>query len=179
MNGNSVEVPVSVSAPGGGSTFDVTLTAAEIAGMTNSAYAPFSFNNEFGAWSGKCAITASGTDAPFLQINFNSDETKTAFNSHIQVPQQAGIVQKVVVTTSAKTFFPRYVLLCDAGYSYAAGSSQGSLDQVAKAKSNVSDAAGGTFTMENLEGLNLSQFSIFPGGGAVYINSITITYKRQ
>lgn len=178
-NGNSVEVPVTVLAPGDGSTFDVTLTADEIATMSNSAYAPFSYSNSFGAWSGKCAITASGTDAPFLQINFNSDEAKTAFNSHIQVPQQAGIVQKVVITTSAKTFFPRYILLCETGYSYAAGTTQASLDGAAKAKSNVSTDKGSTFTLENLEGLNLSQFSIFPGGGAVYISSITITYKRQ
>ena len=178
-NGNSVEVPITVLAPGDGSTFDVTLTSDEIATMSNSAYAPFSYSNSFGAWSGKCAITASGTDAPFLQINFNSDEAKTAFNSHIQVPQQAGIVQKVVITTSAKTFFPRYILLCETGYSYAAGTTQANLDGAAKAKSNVSTDKGGTFTLENLEGLNLSQFSIFPGGGAVYISSITITYKRQ
>ena len=178
-NGNSVEVPITVLAPGDGSTFDVTLTSDEIATMSNSAYAPFSYSNSFGAWSGKCAITASGTDAPFLQINFNSDEAKTAFNSHIQVPQQAGIVQKVVITTSAKTFFPRYILLCETGYSYAAGTTQTNLDGAAKAKSNVSTDKGGTFTLENLEGLNLSQFSIFPGGGAVYISSITITYKRQ
>ena len=42
-NGNSVEVPVTVLAPGDGSTFDVTLTADEIATMSNSAYAPFSY----------------------------------------------------------------------------------------------------------------------------------------
>ena len=104
---------------------------------------------------------------------------KGAFNSHIKVPELNGIVQKIVITTSIKTVAKRYLLICEPDYVYKEKSTQSDLDNAAKATSNKSVDKGETFTFENLENLNLSQFSIFPGGGAVYISSITITCKKK
>lgn len=180
-DGNSITVDVTIAAPISGDTFDVTLTSDEIASMTSTGYAPFQFNNSFGTWSGKCGITSTDKvgEAPYLQINFESTETKGAFNSHIKTPELNGIVQKIVITTSIKTVAKRYFLICDSDYEYAAGITQSDLDKAAKAKSEKSTEKGATFTFDNLGDLNLSQFSIFPGGGAVYISSITITCKKK
>ena len=146
--------------------------------MTNGGYATFDYDNTYGKWTGKCGITSTGANAPYLQINFNSSSAKTAFNSHIQIPKVNGIIQKIVVTTAPNTVAKRYILACAAGYTYEDGTTQAQLDEIAKAKSNESTDKGQTFTIDNIENLNLSELSIFPGGGAVYINSITITYKK-
>lgn len=175
---SEIEVPITVSAPSSSSDTEITLTADEISKMTNGGYATFNYDNTYGKWTGKCGITATGTNAPYLQINFNSSSSKTAFNSHIQIPKVNGIIQKIVVTTAPNTVAKRYILACAAGYTYEDGSTQAQLDEIAKAKSNVSTGTGETFTIDNIENLNLSELSIFPGGGAVYINSITITYKK-
>lgn len=175
---SEIEVPITVSAPSSSSDTEITLTADEISKMTNGGYATFDYDNTYGKWTGKCGITATGTNAPYLQINFNSSSSKTAFNSHIQIPKVNGIIQKIVVTTAPNTVAKRYILACAAGYTYEDGSTQAQLDEIAKAKSNVSTSTGETFTIDNIENLNLSELSIFPGGGAVYINSITITYKK-
>lgn len=175
---SEIEVPITVSAPSSSSDTEITLTADEISKMTNGGYATFDYDNTYGKWTGKCGITATGTNAPYLQINFNSSSSKTAFNSHIQIPKVNGIIQKIVVTTAPNTVAKRYILACAAGYTYEDGSTQAQLDEIAKAKSNVSTGTGETFTIDNIESLNLSELSIFPGGGAVYINSITITYKK-
>lgn len=175
---SEIEVPITVSAPSSSSDTEITLTADEISKMTNGGYATFDYDNTYGKWTGKCGITATGTNAPYLQINFNSSSSKTAFNSHIQIPKVNGIIQKIVVTTAPNTVAKRYILACAAGYTYEDGSTQAQLDEIAKAKSNVSTGTGETFTIDNIENLNLSELSIFPGGGAVYINSITITYKK-
>lgn len=175
---SEIEVPITVSAPSSSSDTEITLTADEISKMTNGGYATFDYDNTYGKWTGKCGITATGTNAPYLQINFNSSSSKTAFNSHIQIPKVNGIIQKIIVTTAPNTVAKRYILACAAGYTYDDGSTQAQLDEIAKAKSNVSTGTGETFTIDNIENLNLSELSIFPGGGAVYINSITITYKK-
>lgn len=175
---SEIEVPITVSAPSSSSDTEITLTADEISKMTNGGYATFDYDNTYGKWTGKCGITATGTNAPYLQINFNSSSSKTAFNSHIQIPKVNGIIQKIIVTTAPNTVAKRYILACTAGYTYDDGSTQAQLDEIAKAKSNVSTGTGETFTIDNIENLNLSELSIFPGGGAVYINSITITYKK-
>lgn len=179
--GNSIDIKVTIAAPASGDTFEVTLTSAEIAQMTSTGYATFNYDNSFGNWSGKCGITATDTkgEAPYLQINFDSNVSKGAFNSHIKVPELNGIVQKIVITTSIKTVAKRYLLICEPDYVYKEKSTQSDLDNAAKATSNKSVDKGETFTFENLENLNLSQFSIFPGGGAVYISSITITCKKK
>lgn len=179
--GNAIKIDVTIAAPISGETFDVTLTSAEIAGMTSTGYAEFNYNNSFGNWTGKCGITPTDTkgEAPYLQINFNKSTSSTAFNSHIRVPELNGIVQKVAITTSIKTTTNRYLLICDSEYTYEENSTQGQLDDAAKAISEKSTEKGATFTFDNLGNLNLSQFKIFPGGGAVYISSITITCKKK
>lgn len=175
---SEIEVPITVSAPSSSSDTEITLTADEISKMTNGGYATFDYDNTYGKWTGKCGITSTGANAPYLQINFNSSSAKTAFNSHIQIPKVNGIIQKIVVTTAPNTVAKRYILACAAGYTYEDGTTQAQLDEIAKAKSNESTDKGQTFTIDNIENLNLSELSIFPGGGAVYINSITITYKK-
>ncbi len=165
-------------APVSGDTFDVTLTSDEIAAMTVQQYGPFDYSNDFGLWSGSCAINLTGKNAPNLQINFKSSATSTAKNSRIIVPNLGGVAQKVVVETQDNTIAGRYVMLVDKDYTYADGSTQSELDAKALATSQKSSGVGETLVIDNIGELNLTQFAIFPGGGACYIKSITITCTK-
>lgn len=162
-------------APASGDTFEVTLTKAEIEAMkTASGYADFSYANSFGEWTGKVMVTKGS-----LQINFNNSASKGAYNSRIIVPELGGKAQKLVVTTTADTYFPRYIGVYPADYAYEAGADKNDVKAAALALSNENTQAGETtFTIDNMEDLNLSQFSIFAPGGAVTINSITITCTK-
>lgn len=171
-------VGMTQAAPASGNTFEVTLTYDEIAKMTNQAYGPFDFTNSFGKWTGKCAITATGKDSPFLQFNFNSDAKKTAFNSCIIVPQLEGKAQKIVIELSDKTFYPRAVGVYAADYTYAEGATPVEHEAAALAASaKTTENSKSTLTID-VSMLDLNQFSLFPIGGAVYIQSITITCSK-
>lgn len=161
----------------------VTITSAEIAEMSNQAYGSFDFTNGFGTWTGRCAITAKGTDAPYLQLNFNN-EGRSAANSHILIPELPGAAQSVEIELSTKTYFPRAVGIYAADYSYDGGSKENpgtsgtAHDAAALAMSNKTTEKGGTL-MIDVSALNLKQFSLYPSSdGAVYIRSITITYAK-
>lgn len=168
-------VSMTQAAPASGDTFEVTLTKAEIEAMkTASGYADFSYANSFGEWTGKVMVTKGS-----LQINFNNSASKGAYNSRIIVPELGGKAQKLVVTTTADTYFPRYIGVYPADYAYEAGADKNDVKAAALALSNENTQAGETtFTIDNMEDLNLSQFSIFAPGGAVTINSITITCTK-
>ena len=161
----------------------VTITSAEIAEMSNQAYGSFDFTNGFGTWTGRCAITAKGTDAPYLQLNFNN-EGRSAANSHILIPELPGAAQSVEIELSTKTYFPRAVGIYAADYSYDGGSKENpgtsgtAHDAAALAMSNKTTEKGGTL-MIDVSALDLKQFSLYPSSdGAVYIQSITITYAK-
>ena len=165
-------------APASGDTFEVTLTSDEIASMSAQQYGPFEYTNDFGSWGGSCAVNPTGKNAPNLQINFKSTETSTAKNSRIIVPALGGVAQKVVVETQENTITGRYLMLVDKDYTYAVGSTQEELNAQALATSQKSTGVGETFVIDNIGDLNLTQFAIFPGGGACYIKSITITCTK-
>lgn len=165
-------------APASGDTFEVTLTSDEIASMSAQRYGPFEYTNDFGSWGGSCAVNPTGKNAPNLQINFKSTETSTAKNSRIIVPALGGVAQKVVVETQENTITGRYLMLVDKDYTYAVGSTQEELNAQALATSQKSTGVGETFVIDNIGDLNLTQFAIFPGGGACYIKSITITCTK-
>lgn len=174
-------VSMTQAAPASGNV--VTITSAEIAEMSNQAYGSFDFTNGFGTWTGRCAITAKGTDAPYLQLNFNN-EGGSAANSHILIPELPGAAQSVEIELSTKTYFPRAVGIYAADYSYDGGSKENpgtsgtAHDAAALAMSNKTTEKGGTL-MIDVSALNLKQFSLYPSSdGAVYIRSITITYAK-
>lgn len=174
-------VSMTQAAPASGNV--VTITSAEIAEMSNQAYGSFDFTNGFGTWTGRCAITAKGTDAPYLQLNFNN-EGRSAANSHILIPELPGAAQSVEIELSTKTYFPRAVGIYAADYSYDGGSKENpgtsgtAHDAAALAMSNKTTEKGGTL-MIDVSALNLKQFSLYPSSdGAVYIQSITITYAK-
>lgn len=174
-------VSMTQAAPASGNV--VTITSAEIAEMSNQAYGEFDFTNGFGTWTGRCAITAKGTDAPYLQLNFNN-EGGSAANSHILIPELPGAAQSVEIELSTKTYFPRAVGIYAADYSYDGGSKENpgtsgtAHDAAALAMSNKTTEKGGTL-MIDVSALNLKQFSLYPSSdGAVYIRSITITYAK-
>ena len=174
-------VSMTQAAPASGNV--VTITSAEIAEMSNQAYGEFDFTNGFGTWTGRCAITAKGTDAPYLQLNFNN-EGGSAANSHILIPELPGAAQSVEIELSTKTYFPRAVGIYAADYSYDGGSKENpgtsgtAHDAAALAMSNKTTEKGGTL-MIDVSALDLKQFSLYPSSdGAVYIQSITITYAK-
>ncbi|MEG1621990.1 MAG: fimbrillin family protein [Alistipes sp.] len=157
----------------------ITLTNAEIAGLTAQAYGPFAFTNSFGEWAGHCGITVMhATNGSYLQMNFKSGATSTAKNSRIIVPELGKIVQKIVVEMAPNTPADRYLCITAPDYTYPVGAKIGDLEAAAKVQSAKTTSNGETITIENMDHLKLTRFAIFPAGGACYVKSIAITVQK-
>ncbi|MEG1622819.1 MAG: DUF5689 domain-containing protein [Alistipes sp.] len=164
----------------GGET-TVTLTNAEIAGMTAQGYGPFAFTNSFGEWAGSASIMINdpkNANTSYLQMNFKSAAASTSKNSRIIVPELGGVAQKIVVEMAPHTMPGRYLCITAADYTYPDGAVLSDLEAAAKVKSAAITEKGETITIENMGGLNLTRFAIFPAGGACYVKSVTITIQK-
>lgn len=155
----------------------VTLTNDEIkSSMSNQEYGDFNFTNAFGNWTGKCRIQTADPDAgAYVQMNFSNVSTKSAFNSHILVPELKTKALQIEIKLAVNTTSSRAIGVYPTDYSYAEGVEKATHDAAALAMSDKTTQQGSATLTIDVSSLDLKQFSLFPSSdGAVYIESITI-----
>lgn len=127
-------------------------------------------NQDIDGWTGKFLYYKSGNNYA-LQINRNEKPSNNAYNSHLTTPVVSSPIKSITIKTNCNTASGRTVYLCSSNTIGAA---------------NETDAVYGSGKTESVNGSitipvtgNPTQLNIYPYGGVIYIESVTLTYGES
>lgn len=127
-------------------------------------------NQDIDGWTGKFLYYKSGNNYA-LQINRNEKTSNNAYNSHLTTPVVSSPIKSITMKTNCNTASGRTVYLCSSNTIGAA---------------NETDAVYGSGKTESVNGSitipvtgNPTQLNIYPYGGVIYIESVTLTYGES
>ena len=152
------------SSQGGSSTIELTNQT-----IKDNASGKSSYSNDYNidGWTGKYLITSASGNY-FLQLGYNTNSTKSAYNSHLTTPNSPASITSVTINTTNSTASGRTFYLCSATNLGCAESSDATFGEGSTTEAN------GSVTI-NVTG-NPTQFHIYPNGTAC-ISSISFTYN--
>ena len=128
-----------------------------------------SYSNDYSIydWTGRYLVNVA-TSTYYLQLGYNTDSSKSAYNSHLTTPECASNIKSITIDTNNNTASGRTFYLCSAGNLGTASSENATYG------SGSTSAANGSVTI-TVSG-NTKQFHIYPDGTA-YIKSVSLTYS--
>jgi uncharacterized repeat protein (TIGR02543 family) len=166
MGNDNIDYYAVFAIQAGGDEGTVELTNSTI--QTNREGKTSYGNYTIDDWSGKFMINKNG-EVYSLQLGYNADPTKSAYNSHLTTPECPYNISSITISTNNNTANGRTFYLCSASNLGTASSTDATYG------SGSTAAADGSVTI-NVSG-NTKQFHIYPNGTA-YIASVTLTYSN-
>lgn len=127
-------------------------------------------NQDIDGWTGKFFYYKNGNNYA-LQINRNETTSNKAYNSHLTTPVVSSPIQSITIKTNCNTASGRTVYLCSSNDIGAANEAN------AVYGSGKTDNVNGSITIP-VTG-NPTQLNIYPYGGVIYIESVTLTYGES
>ena len=146
---------------------DPTVVTLSNSTITSNATGKGSYSNDYNIenWTGRYMIS-SNSSVYSLQLGYNTDSSKSAYNSHLTTPNCTDNIQSITIETQNSTASGRKFFLCsesDLGTADNGDATYGS--------GSLSEA-NGSVTI-NVTG-NTKQLHIYPDGTA-YIKTISLT----
>ena len=128
-----------------------------------------SYSNDYNieGWTGRYLISNS-SGVYSLQLGYNTDPTKSAYNSHLTTPNCVGNITSVTIETQNNTASGRTFYLCDNNDLGTAGESNANYG-----KGSI-ETANGSVTIVPTGNTNI--LHIYPNGTA-YLKSISLNYS--
>lgn len=127
-------------------------------------------NQDIDGWTGKFLYYKNDNNYA-LQINRNETTSNNAYNSHLTTPVVSSPIQSITIKTNCNTASGRTVYLCSSNDIGAANEAN------AVYGSGKTDNVNGSITIP-VTG-NPTQLNIYPYGGVIYIESVTLTYGES
>lgn len=127
-------------------------------------------NQDIDGWTGKF-LYYKNVNNYALQINRNETTSNNAYNSHLTTPVVSSPIQSITIKTNCNTASGRTVYLCSSNDIGAANEAN------AVYGSGKTDNVNGSITIP-VTG-NPTQLNIYPYGGVIYIESVTLTYGES